>query len=134
MQIRCRTKFDITHTGVTGHYRSSRVPFKDHAGQPVVDEPTWNVSRNQQRNWETLQQLISLRTNISSVEDSVRDCEFWTFEFSTDNEVFGDDLTTLKNDCDHVPMLTDLTETAELPAYLQPDVNIWFEVVPVNIS
>ena len=133
MRIRCRTKFDITHTGVTGHFRSSRVPFNDRAGQPVRDEPTWNLSRNQQRNWETLQQLITLRTNVV-VDDPIRDCEFWLFEFETDNEVFGEDLSTLKNDCAHVPMLVDLSETADLVPYLQPELNIWFDIIPVNIQ
>ena len=52
MRFACRTYFDITATGVTGHYKSSRVPFLDQVGKNITNELDWNKARNQQRNWE----------------------------------------------------------------------------------
>ena len=49
MRFSCKTLFDITATGVTGHYKSSRVPFTDLAGTDITNELTWNRSRNHQR-------------------------------------------------------------------------------------
>ena len=56
MQIRCRTLFDITETGVTGHFKPHRIPFRDNAGQQISDQVTWDRARNQQRNLETISQ------------------------------------------------------------------------------
>ena len=50
MKFICKTLFDITATGVTGHYKSSRVPFRDSTGNNIENETTWNRARNQQRN------------------------------------------------------------------------------------
>ena len=50
MKFACQTLFDITATGVTGHYKLSRIPFRDRAGQLIHDTESWNRSRNQQRN------------------------------------------------------------------------------------
>ena len=50
MKYACQTLFDITATGVTGHYKSARIPFLDRAGQTIKNEESWNRSRNQQRN------------------------------------------------------------------------------------
>ena len=64
MRYMCQTLFDITATGVTGHFKTTRVPYVDQAGQEIVDQATWNRSRNQQRNWETLTQILGLRTQL----------------------------------------------------------------------
>ena len=37
MRFSCTTLFDITATGVTGHFKSSRIPFEDRAGNTVPD-------------------------------------------------------------------------------------------------
>lgn len=138
MRVRCTTKFDITETGVTGHFKPSRVPFADRAGRQIVDIITWNHSRNQQRNWETLTQLIGLRTQID-FSIPVRQDDCWTFEFETENEtVLGDGvdaLALLKNDCQGVPMIVGLGEQEDLDSFLQINgnrSNIAFEVIPVN--
>jgi len=68
MRILCRTLFDCSATGVTGHYRPSQVPFEDSAGNTIANQHDWMFARNQQRNWETLNQLISLRTQVFDVE------------------------------------------------------------------
>jgi hypothetical protein len=136
MNIRCRTLFDITATGITGHHKSSRIPFWDRSGQHIVDATTWNRGRNQQRNWETITQLIQLRTQLSDLHDPSMQDGVWQFEFGTDLvEVFrsgSDPLGALTADCADVPMLTGLNETTELQAQLVvqgPNQNIWFEII-----
>ena len=129
MKIRCTTRFDITATGVTGHYKPSRVPFTDLTGQTIATEQDWNQARNQQRNWETITQLISLRTQVEDVTAPVHHEGQWTFEFSVEsNTIFvsgTDPIGILKQDCDGVPMLLGPDST------LSAD-NIWFELI--NIS
>jgi hypothetical protein len=136
MKIICRTLFDITATGITGHHKSSRIPFHDRSGQHIVDALTWNRGRNQQRNWETITQLIQLRTQLSELTDPVAQDGAWQFEFGTErDEVFSDgssDLGSLLRDCEYVPMLTNLNEVVELPGQLVTqgaDQNIWFEII-----
>ena len=135
--IQCRTLFDITQTGVRNHTANARLPFRDHAGQEVTTEREWLRSRNQQRNWETVNQILALRTlpeNTTKPKVLHSDLgQEWQFEFdipdlaavSQDNKV----LSLLLQDCEGVPMITGLMETAELLAELRtepPSVNIWF--------
>lgn len=131
MKIRCQTSFDITATGVTGHYKPSKVPFYDRAGNHVVDEISWIQSRNQQRNWETLTQLISLRTQINELSQPVQQDQFWSFEFDIENSSLfakdSDPLGVLKDDCTDVPVI-GVTDNSVLPVIV-PGKNIWFEVV-----
>ena len=136
MKIRCRTLFDITATGVTGHYKPSRIPFRDRSGKEITNESTWHLSRNQQRNWETITQLLQLRTQINDVSDPEINDGIWQFEFGTDiHQVFGDSndpLGLLKNDCEGVPMLTGLNERSRFSVTLiasDPNQNIWFDVI-----
>lgn len=131
MKIQCQTLFDITATGITGHYRSSRVPFTDTAGQQIVDELTWNRARNQQRNWETLTQLISLRTQVYTTTPVLTDNR-WSFEFTIESDsIFdGDPTELLKSDCQGVPMLLggeDLMLSTQGPMQ-----NIWFTIMSIN--
>ena len=60
MSIQITTDFDCRPTGVTGHLRENLLPFTDQLGQQVTDISSWVRSRNQQRNWETIMQLIGL--------------------------------------------------------------------------
>lgn len=138
MKIRCTTKFDITATGVTGHYKPSRVPFQDQHGRIIEDLQGWNHSRNQQRNWETITQLLGLRTQID-MDMPARQGSTWQFDFTVESEeifVDGDDeLALLKRDCEGVPMITGLGETQELHPWLDvlsSDPNICFAIIPVN--
>jgi len=132
MKIQCRTTFDITATGVTGHFRSSRLPFTDLAGKAIANERDWNRSRNQQRNWETLQQLISLRTQVN-IQQPIKTADCWEFEFDFETHSVFDDgtdlLGTLKADCFGVPMLTRLEESQDPGSTLCSDQNIWFTVL-----
>jgi hypothetical protein len=133
MKIQCQTLFDITVTGTTGHVKPSRMPYVDVAGTKIVDTESWNRSRNQQRNWETVTQLISLRTQISELTEPVKINDCWQFEFEVENEnLFTngvDTLAVLKEDCTGVPMLIKLNESADTGTVLTVDENIWFALI-----
>jgi hypothetical protein len=133
MRIQCQTLFDITATGVTGHIKPSRMPFTDQAGGRITDPATWNKSRNQQRNWETLTQLIGLRTQLSELTTPVQQHNRWGFEFVVDIEGLfeseQDPLGVLKTDCEGVPMLVGLNEAPDSGMVLAVDSNIWFALI-----
>jgi hypothetical protein len=101
----------------------------------INNQIDWNRSRNKQRNWETLLQIISLRCQPENIlEPHQTSSNSWCFEF--DVELAGlfdhDNFSNLLQDCDAVPMLTGLGETGDLQPMLQTsgsDTNIWFETV-----
>ena len=89
-RIRVTTQFDCTTTGVTGHFRNNVLPFDDREGQTVTDQVTWTRSRNQQRNWETILQIIGLYTQAQDITPTEHTNGAWQFEFSTDfDDVFS---------------------------------------------
>lgn len=143
MKIICRTFFDCSATGVTGHFRSSEIPFVDQAGQQIKNQQDWNHSRNQQRNWETLLQLISLRTQPVDITIPVQQNGIWEFEFKSESqgvfEVYNnpDLLAGLKTDCEGVPMMLNLKEQPELSPTITTngdDQNIWFTAVNTSLE
>ena len=135
--MRCWTTFDITITGVKNNFNINRLPFADQAGQDVTTPAQWHHSRNQQRNWDTINQLLSLRALPHSITPSERDntgdVRVWDFEFSVDqddalaegNNIFG----ALERDCQGVPMITGLDETAGQTQMLDPSSNIGFQLL-----
>jgi hypothetical protein len=131
MRFSCSTLFDITITGVTGHFKSTNIPFTDAAGQTVSSEQSWNRSRNQQRNWETITQLIGMRTQIQRHTTPVKQDNCWYFEFEVDTPaVFGPEdnpVSILRNDALGVPMLV---EDYSANPRLVPDYNVWFKKIP----
>lgn len=140
MKILCRTLFDCTRTGVTGHFKPSAMPFQDHAGQWVRNIADWNRSRNQQRNLETLLQLLGLRAQLFDLTNPVCNQGTWEFGFMTESDaVYGlsnhsDPLAGLRQDCDGVPMMIDLDETpGTVPRIVTQgeQINIWFELVNI---
>jgi hypothetical protein len=139
MRFACQTYFDITATGITGHYKESKQPFKDRAGQSITDIQSWNRARNQQRNWETLTQLISMRAQIFELLEPVRYNGTWSFEFAVETpDVFGssaDPVEILRTDATGIPMISNLDNRSELPPILVTSgdqQNIWF--VPISIN
>lgn len=128
MRYICSTLFDITATGVTGNFKSSG----------FEDSITWNYARNQQRNWETLLQLIGMRTQLYNVTTPVKHEDRWLFEFEVETPgVFGAEenpVAILCNDAIGVPMLVDLDNIAALDSRLIPDYNIWFAPININIQ
>jgi len=129
LSIRVTTDFDCRPTGVTGHFRPNILPITDQQGQAVTNQATWLRSRNQQRNWETIMQLISLYTQPLRVSRVRVENLRWEFDFNADQEdVFrlGDDpVGRLKQACTGVPVINYVEQ--ELTTLLRPDVNIWFE-------
>jgi hypothetical protein len=127
MQIVCKTNFDCTNTGITGRFQASRLPTKDINNNLITDDASWNKARNQQRNLETLIQLISLRSQPLNLSTPIKNGETWEFYFETETPmVYGQDFVDLYADCLDVPMITGLTESTDLAQYLIPKTNIWF--------
>ncbi len=122
------TDFDCRPTGVTGHFRTNILPFVDRADQPITDFESWNSSRNQQRNWETILQLIGLYTQPQRISDIRMEKGRWEFDFETEfDDVFrlnDDPVGLLKQACRGVPIINYVKQ--QLTTLLQPDVNIWF--------
>jgi hypothetical protein len=143
MRFLVQTFFDITATGVTGHYKPSRVPFRDHAGNIVTNEADWNRARNQQRNWETITQILGLRTQLFRIQTPITDRlnQSWMFEFETESDnIYGDDAdptAVLRSDAAGVPMLVGLNNRPDMLSTLAtggPQQNIWFAPVFINNS
>ena len=141
MKFACQTQFDITATGITGHFKSAHMPFRDRAGQVIQDTTSWNRSRNQQRNWETLTQILGLRTQLFALTTPIQDQTGtrWMFEFETETDgVYGpeDDPTrVLREDATGVPMLRELNNTPDIESVLVtegPKQNIWFAPISIN--
>jgi hypothetical protein len=133
MRFLCKTFFDITATGVTGHFKSSRVPFNDASNNLITDESSWNRARNRQRNLETVAQLISLRTHITEMKNPKKIEDLYSFEFEVETPyAFGPEENStelLLSDSDGVPMLISLDNIDNLTPLLivsGPDQNIWF--------
>ena len=138
MRILCRTLFDCTYTGVTGNFKMGQLPFQDQAQQSVADYRDWERSRNQQRNWETIMQIISLRAQPTIVAYPEQKSQAWEFVFEV--EVAGvyssngqvDDYGTLLRECDNIPMIIGLNEHSITESQLVShgaQQNIWFESV-----
>ena len=143
MRIQCRTLFDCSYTGTTGHFRPSEIPFEDRMGQMIANQTDWNHSRNQQRNWETLLQIISLRTQPLDITTPVYRTGAWEFEFrveapsvySLDND--ANPLAGLIQGCADVPMMIRLTEQPELQSTITTTgdkQNIWFLVLNTSLE
>jgi hypothetical protein len=143
MKVLCRTFFDCTFTGVTGHLRPQQLPFTTKTGL-VIDTPEqWNRARNQQRNWESLLQIMSLRTQPMNIVMPCKHHNGWHFAFEVEAEgVFGgqtngDDLAGLVSDCEGVPMVTGLDESTILTTTLHAqgaNQNIWFDTINTSLE
>jgi hypothetical protein len=146
-RIRCHTLFDVTKTGVF-----HRRPAPD---STVEQKQEWEKQRNTQCNYDTILQVISLRSqpeDISTPKKTVinfiefdnygflfeheEDQPSWNFDFTiAHSSVFDDginELGLLYSDCGDVPMLKVGTEWEKLPAQLDasPELrNIYFEIL-----
>jgi hypothetical protein len=117
------------------------MPFQDQAGQTITNQTEWNRSRNQQRNWETITQILGLRTQLFDITTPVTDQTGtrWMFEFETETSgVYGSELDpvcVLRADADGVPMLLELDNAPELDNVLitaGARQNIWFAPASIN--
>lgn len=133
MKYVCKTLFDCSSTGVTGHFRIGQIPYVDRVGQEIRNINDWNRSRNQQRNFETLLQIISLRSQPERITMPQKTDTGWSFSFEVEAEsTFGldgnpDPFAALYQDCNGVPMIVGLDELQNIDTVLRPTENIWFD-------
>lgn len=128
LQVECRTRFDISPTGIRNHHSANGIPGLDDLGQAIPDQRAWIRARNQQRNWDTVNQIISLRClpeNISSPEKIQEGlATHWRFQFEIANPaavaLSHDPVGLLLADSRDVPMITGLGEDAGIAAVLDP--------------
>lgn len=124
-KIRCYTLFDITATGINGHVKAAQFPYRTRSGMEIQDSTGLSRARNQQRNFDTMLQLIGLRTQMFNVTEPVIDSNgpfgnqrTWSFDFEVEPQsqwlVDGDQLWMLRQDSEGTPMLTGLDETAKV--------------------
>lgn len=122
--------------------------------------PVEQKARNQQSNLETILQIINMRSQPENISDSecieVKTADMakynfgyifskkylkqptikvWSFTFAIEHpDVFNngrDELGNLLDDCDQVPMITNLDETVKLSSQLNltdESRNIYFEM------
>jgi len=119
------------------------VPFRDQTNNHIIDELSWNQARNQQRNWETIQQIIGLRAQATVVQVPKHINNRWQFVFEVDSPgvysgtgVLGD-LDSLLHECAGIPMCA----TSNKILGLQPQLitaganqNIWFKTINTSIG
>jgi hypothetical protein len=126
------TLFDISKTGVLKTYSADIPAFLDDSDQLVRNQSEWNRSRNQQRNWETIMQLIGMRSQPIMLETPVKiqNCDIhalgmsskleplqtvWVTSFATEHaEIYAsitDPVGLLKKESHLVPMIAGLKET-----------------------
>lgn len=141
-RIKCCTLFDITQTGVLNRARS----------QSAVNDD-WLHRRNTQCNFDTVLQVISLRSQPEIIKVPHRiaaetdmfgrmynlcdvECPAWCFEFEVQHSsVFENGiqpLGLLYNDCHEVPMLHVSSHLSTLSPLLDTSLefkNIHFEVL-----
>ena len=145
-RISCYTLFDITQTGVLNRAKSSN----------DADYSQWLIKRNTQANFDTVIQVINLRSQPESIsnpkkiditfddfdnfgflfqQDENENYPCWQFTFDiVHHNVFNDgetELGSLYNDCHGVPMILCGTEWNKLPAFLDvsPELkNIYFRI------
>ena len=138
MRILCRTLFDCTCTGVTGNFKITQLPFVDNSGQQIETQRQWNQARNQQRNWETVLQLLSLRAQPTVSLYPVNKQGTWRFVFEIETPgVYSstgdlDDYSVLLSESQGIPMILGLGEEYALDPCLHGSgakQNIWFETV-----
>ena len=140
-RILCFTLFDITETGIANR------------SQPEGDDKMWLQKRNTQCNFDTILQVISLRSQPEVVskpeliqitnydyfgflykKSDITHC--WKFDFEVQHSsVFEDGISqlgALYNDCDKVPMILINGQTEMITSSLDisPELkNIYFEVI-----
>ena len=112
------TYFYCTPTA-TKSYRKLQPNTTNAVGHKINTIDDWNYSRNQQRNWETILQVVGLKTQAIDITDPVcmtrEDKKIWQFTFGIEHEGIynngNDKLGLLKEAVHGVPMIVGLNET-----------------------
>jgi hypothetical protein len=151
MRIKCYTLYDITQTNVNFRKKNTEIVPADEIKK-----------RSQQSNFETILQIINMRSqpeeiseseltviNIDDLKDfnfgylyeksynkTINKIKVWSFTFSVDHaDVFNNginDLGSLSDDCNQVPMILRLEETFKLSNQMNisdEQRNIYFEIL-----
>jgi hypothetical protein len=151
MRIKCYTLYDITQTNVNFRKKNTEIVPADEMKK-----------RSQQSNFETILQIINMRSqpeeiseseltviNIDDLKDfnfgylyeksynkTINKINIWSFTFSVDHaDVFNNginDLGSLSDDCNQVPMILRLEETFKLSNQMtisDEQRNIYFEIL-----
>lgn len=151
MRIKCYTLYDITQTNVNFRKKNTEIVPADEMKK-----------RSQQSNFETILQIINMRSQPEEISESeltviniddLKDFNFgylyeksynktinkinvWSFTFSVDHaDVFNNginDLGSLSDDCNQVPMILRLEETFKLSNQMNisdEQRNIYFEIL-----
>jgi len=132
-RYKIKTLIDISPTGMISEFRNDvPLPFVDDLSNIINNKETWNVSRNEQRNWETVIQCISIRAQPIMLEAPIIETvnlaslgfgytgkkKVWTFEFgfeTTDVYLnYDDPVNLLIQQLDIIPIITGLNETTNL--------------------
>lgn len=144
LRLRCYTLFDITRTGINSRAKA-----------PTENNADWLNKRNSQCNFDTILQVISMRsqpeisndprkialepqkTNIfGTMYSKERNLNAWIFDFEVQHaSVFENDksnIGSLYTDCEGVPMIKTKDTLDTLPVFLDigPELkNIHFEII-----
>lgn len=127
-RITVHTKFDITKTNIIRRFNPTILQ-----SHPVLTtEDQWRQAKNQQTNFETIIQILSLRTQPQSITTpeivTKNKVKYWVFNFTIESDdIYGDDLHLLKQDCNNVPMISKMNSKIS-DNYLKVQDNIYFEV------
>ena len=136
LRIRCTTTIDITATGVKNRFYKSRMPFRDHTDQLIDSDSAWHRARSQQSNWETINQIVSLRTLTDNITIPVVTHNQWQFDFDVvDSAAIAlddDPVGWLKQDCDGVPVMITVDNGSVSVFRCESSPNIWFDVIVVS--
>ena len=123
---------DITKTGTLSQYNTG-IPYStDASGYTIYNSETWLFSRNRQRNWETIIQVIGLRSQAIVLNEPElltkqnlkkygfgklfnNNASVWVFSFGVESgtvyENENNSLHWLERDMNNVPIITGLSET-----------------------
>jgi hypothetical protein len=129
MNFQIQTLIDITETG-TRRQSEDKFSYKQQANFQTVLQ---TIGMRVNLNYENSPGFGSITINKMNFGDKyIGKQNIWTFNFSIDYEG-GLDLQMLKNDFDLIPIITGLTETAQLDKALfrttGKDKNIIFSIV-----
>ena len=124
---------DITKTDTLSQFNSVIPSITDASGYDIHDSGSWLFSRNRQRNWETIIQVIGLRAQaIVLIEPrlitkqnlkkyafgksfSNNEANIWVFSFGVEvGAVYSNEeneLYWLEQDMNNIPIISGLTET-----------------------
>jgi hypothetical protein len=112
------------------------MPFRDSTDRLIDSDLAWHQARAQQSNWETINQIISLRTLTENITIPTINRAEWQFNFDiVDSAAVASDndpVALLKQDCDGVPVMVTVDNGSISVFRPKTEPNIWFNVISVS--